>query len=234
MGAAGGDIDGDGWPDVFVANDAEPNVLFRNRGNGTFEEVADGWGVAVNQFGSPVSAMGADLRDVDNDGRLDLFVTDLSNEGFLLFRNAGAHFDDASDSGRITMPTLPYSGWSNPVDDFDNDGRMDLVVTALGDRPKLLRNVTEPQARWITLRLVGRTSNRDGLGASVRLTLDDGSVLVNHATTSVGFASSADPRVHFGLGRDGQIKRIELVWPSGIRQIIERPTINAVLTIEEH
>jgi enediyne biosynthesis protein E4 len=300
MGAAVGDIDGDGWPDVFVANDTEPNFLFRNRGNGTFEEVADQWGVAVNQFGSPVSAMGADLRDVDNDGRLDLFVTDLSNEGFLLFRNEGTYYGDASNSGGITMPTLPYSGWSNPVEDYnndgwkdlfsanghvidniellqsrtyrqrntlmlnngdgtfrdvtseagrdlsqaaahrgaaavdlDNDGRMDLVVTALGERPKLLRNVTELPGRWITLRLIGRTSNRDGLGVIVRVTLDDGRVLVNHATTSVGFASSGDPRVHFGLGRDGQIKQIELVWPSGVRQTIERPTINTVLTIEE-
>jgi tetratricopeptide (TPR) repeat protein len=300
MGAAVGDIDGDGWPDLFVANDTEPNFLFRNRGNGTFEEVAAAWGVGVNQYGSPVSAMGADLRDVDNDGRLDLFVTDLSNEGFLLFRNAGGHFDDASDSGSITMPTLPYSGWSNPVEDynndgwkdlfsanghvidniellqsrtyrqrntlmlnngdgtfrdvsseaggdllhaaahrgaaavdFDNDGRVDLVVTALGERPKLLRNVTAPQGRWTTLRLVGRTSNRDGSGTIVRVTLADGRVLVNHATTSVGFASSGDPRVHFGLGRDGQIKEIEVAWPSGVRQTIARPTIDTVLTIEE-
>jgi Tfp pilus assembly protein PilF len=300
MGAAIGDIDGDGWLDVFVANDTEPNFLFRNRGNGTFEEVADAWGVAVNQFGSPVSAMGADLRDVDNDGRLDLFVTDLSNEGFLLFRNEGTYYGDASNSGGVTMPTLPNSGWSNPVEDYnndgwkdlfsanghvidnvellqsrtyrqrntlmlnngdgtfrdvtseagadlsraaahrgaatvdlDNDGRMDLVVTALGERPKLLRNVTEPQGRWITLRLVGRRSNRDGLGAMVRVTLDGGRVLVNHATTSVGFASSGDPRVHFGLGRDGQIGQVEVVWPSGVRQTIERPAINTVLTIDE-
>ena len=300
MGAAIGDIDEDGWPDVFVANDTSPNFLFRNRGNGTFEEVAGAWGVAVNQFGSPVSAMGADLRDVDNDGRLDLFVTDLSNEGFLLFRNEKTYFGDASDSGGITMATLPYSGWSNPVEDYnndgwkdlfsanghvidnvemvqsrtyrqpntlllnngngtfrdvtsetgrdlsqvaphrgaavvdlDNDGRMDLVVTALGERPKLFRNVTDLDRHWITVRLNGRTSNRDGLGATVRVTLDGGRVLVNHASTSVGFASSGDPRVHFGLGRAGRINQIEIVWPSGVRQTIERPTMNTVLTVEE-
>jgi tetratricopeptide (TPR) repeat protein len=300
MGAAVGDIDGDGWLDVFVANDAAPNFLFRNRGNGTFEEVAGPWGVAVNQFGSPVSAMGADLRDIDNDGHLDLFVTDLSNEGFLLFRNEGTYYSEASDSGGVTMPTLPYSGWSNPVEDYnndgwkdlfsanghvidnvemvqsrnyrqsnmlllnngngtfrdvtpesgrdlsraaahrgavavdlDNDGRMDLVVTALGERPKVLRNVADLQGHWITLRLVGRTSNRDGLGAIVRATLDDGRVLVNHATSSVGFASSGDPRVHFGLGRNAGIKQIEIVWPSGVRQTIARPAIDTVLTIDE-
>lgn len=300
MGAAVGDVDRDGWPDVFVANDTKPNLLFRNRGNGTFEEVAAAWGVAVNQFGSPVSAMGADLRDVDNDGQLDLFVTDLSNEGFLLFKNARVHYDDASDASGVTLPTLPYSGWSNPVADYnndgwndlfsanghvidnierlqsrtyrqantlmlnngngtfrdvsaqagpdfirpaahrgaavtdiDNDGRLDLIVTALGERPKLLRNVSQTDAGWITIRLVGRESNRDGLGTIVRVVLDDGRVLVTHATTSVGFASSSDPRVHFGLGRSAQVKRIELVWLSGVHQTIERPALNTVLTVEE-
>lgn len=300
MGAAVGDVDGDGWPDVFVANDTMPNFLFRNRGDGTFEELAAAWGVAVNQFGSAVSAMGADLRDIDNDGRVDLFVTDLSNEGFLLFRNAGTRYDDASDIAGITFPTLPYTGWSNPVADFnndgwkdlfsanghvidniellqsrtyrqsntlllnngdgrfrdvsteagrdfsrpaahrgaavadiDNDGRLDLIVTALGDRPKVLRNVLTSDGRWITLRLVGRRSNRDGLGTTVRVTLDDGRVLVNHATTSVGFASSNDSRVYVGLGRAAHVKQIELLWPSGVRQSIERPELNTVLTIQE-
>lgn len=300
MGAAVGDIDGDGWPDVFVANDTEPNFMFRNRGDGTFEEVAAAWGVAVNQFGAAVSAMGADLSDIDNDGRLDLFVTDLSNEGFLLFRHAGARYDDASDVAGVTLPTLPYTGWSNPVADYnndgwkdlfsanghvidniellqsrtyrqpntlllnngdgtfrdvsteagpdlsraaahrgaavadiDNDGRLDLIVTALGAPPNLLRNVSASDGRWITLRLVGRASNRDGLGTIVRVTLDDGRILVNHATTSVGFASSSDPRVHIGLGRGAHIKQIELSWPSGVHQTIKRPPLNTVLAIEE-
>lgn len=300
MGAAVADIDEDGAPDLFVANDTEPSFLFRNRGDGTFEEVAAAWGVAVNQFGAPVSSMGADLRDVDNDGRVDLFVTDLSNEGFLLFRHAGTRYDDVSDASGVTLATLPYSGWSNPVADynndgwkdlfsanghvidnielmqsrtyrqgnalllnrgdgtfrdvsadvgpdltrpaahrgaaaadFDNDGRLDLVVTALGERAKLLRNVSTSAGRWIMLRLVGRASNRDGLGTVVRATLDDGRVLVNHATTSVGFASSSDPRVHFGLGRTARVERLELAWPSGARQTIEWPELNTVLTIEE-
>ncbi len=297
MGAAVGDVDGDGWPDVFVANDTQPNFLFRNRGDGTFEEVAGAWGVAVNQFGSPVSAMGADLRDVDNDGRLDLFVTDLSNEGFLLFRNAGAQYEDVSDAGGVTLPSLPYSGWSNPVADYnndgwkdlfsanghvidnierlqsrtyrqanllllnkgdgtfrdvsketglsrvaahrgaavadiDNDGRLDLIVTALGERPSLLRNVSTAAGGWITLRLVGHTSNRDGLGTLARVILDDGRILVDHATTASGFASSSDPRIHFGLGR-AAVKQIELVWPSGVHQTLPAPPLNAIVMVEE-
>jgi len=299
MGAAVGDIDEDGWPDVFVANDTEPNFLFRNKGDGTFEEVAAAWGVAVNQFGSPVSSMGADLRDIDNDGRLDLFVTDLANEGFLLFRHAGTRFDDVSDLSGITLATLPYAGWSNPiadfnndgwkdlfsanghvtdnieriqgrsyrqgnalllnrgngtfrdvstetgdltrpaahrgaaVADFDNDGRLDLVVTALGEKAKLLRNVTTPEGSWLMLRLVGRASNRDGLGTTAHVTLDDGRVLVSHATTSVGYASSSDPRVHLGVPRNRTVTKITLRWPSGTHQTIERPGMNRILTIEE-
>jgi tetratricopeptide (TPR) repeat protein len=300
MGAAVGDVDEDGWPDVFVANDTEPNFLFRNRGNGTFEDVAATWSVAVNQFGSAVSAMGADLRDVNNDGRLDLFVTDLANEGFLLFRHAGTHFEDVSDLSRITRATLRYAGWSNPVADynndgwkdlfsanghvtdnieriqgrsyrqgnalllnrgngtfddvsaatgvdlikpaahrgaavadFDNDGRLDLVVTALGERAKLFRNVSAPQGQWLMLRLVGRASNRDGLGTVVRLTLDDGRVLASHATTSVGFASSSDPRVHLGVPQNRTVERVSLRWPSGASQTIERPALNQILTVEE-
>lgn len=300
MGAAVGDVDEDGWPDVFVANDTEPNVLFRNRGDGTFQDIAATWGVAVNQFGAPVSAMGADLRDVDNDGRLDLFVTDLANEGFLLFRHAATHFEDVSNQSGITRSTLPYAGWSNPVADynndgwkdlfsanghvidnieriqgrsyrqgnalwlnrgdgtfedvsantghdlikpgahrgaavadFDNDGRLDLVVTALGERAKLLRNVSTSEGRWLMLRLVGRASNRDGLGTVVRLTLNDGRVLMSHATTSVGFASSSDPRIHFGVPRNRTVERISLRWPSGASQVIERPALNQILTVEE-
>jgi enediyne biosynthesis protein E4 len=299
MGAAVGDVDDDGWPDIFVANDTEPNFLFRNRGDGTFENIAAAWGVAVNQFGSPVSAMGADLRDIDNDGRLDLFVTDLSNEGFLLYRHAGSHFDDVSDLSGITFATLPYAGWSNPVADYnndgwkdlfsanghvtdnveliqgrsyrqgnslllnrgngtfrdasseagdvskpgahrgaavadlDNDGRLDLVVTSLSDRAKVLRNVSTSSGQWLMLRLVGRASNRDGLGTIVRATLDDGRVLLNHATTSVGFASSSDPRVHFGVPPNHRVTHLTLRWPSGTHQTIENPAVNRILTIEE-
>ena len=227
-------------------------------------------------------------------------MTDLANEGFLLFRHAGTRLDDVSNLSGITRSTLPYAGWSNPVADynndgwkdlfsanghvtdnieaiqgrsyrqgnalllnrgngtfqdvsakagrdltrpgahrgaavadFDNDGRLDLVVTALGERATLLRNVSTPEGRWLMLRLVGRASNRDGLGTVIRLTLDDGRVLVNHATTSVGFASSSDPRVHFGVPRHRTVERVTLQWPSGAFQTIERPALNRILTVEE-
>jgi hypothetical protein len=318
-----GDLDGDGWADLFVANDTEPNFLFWNRGGQGFTEIAMDRGAAVNPFGLAVSSMGVDWRDLDEDGRPDLFVTALSNEGFLLLRNAGGHFEDAAHAAGLGLATLPYSGWSNTIADFDNDGwkdlfsanghalddveraqdrayrqrnavfqnmrdgtfrdvsaeagpglqrvaahrgaamadfdndgRLDLVVTALGERPSLLHNVTgrrsestaplelgglsgparppiaEPGGHWVLVRLRGRASNRLGLGATVRVETA-GRVQWNHATTSVGFASSSDPRVHFGLGHSRSIRRLEVQWPSGRRQVVDDVAADQVLELSE-
>ncbi len=300
MGAATADFDGDGRVDIFIANDTEPNFLFRNKGDGTFEEVAEHMSVAFNQFGSTVSSMGADFRDIDNDGHPDLFITDLSNEGWLLFRNALKWFDDISDQARITVASLPFGGWSNAivdlnndswkdlfsanghvmdnvnltqsreyrqrnsillnngdgtfrdasdeagpafarkaahrgaaVADFDNDGRMDLVVTALGDRPELFHNVTPMTHHWLMLCLVGTHSNRDALGAVVQLETPDGKTLWNHVSTSVGFASSSDPRVHFGLGKSEKVSTVRITWPGGRKQTIRDVPVDRLITITE-
>ncbi len=300
MGAAVGDFDDDGWLDIFVANDTEPNFLFRNRGDGTFEEMALKMQVALNQFGMPLSCMGADFRDLDNDGRPDLFVTALSNECWLLFRNTGTRFEDIADSGRVGLASMPYGGWSNAivdlnndgwkdlfsanshvmdnieltqsrkyrqrnsvlansgdgtfrdvsdtvggdfqreaahrgsaVADFDNDGRMDIIVTALGDRSELFHNISPSAGHWLTVRLIGTKSNRAGLGALLCVETPDGRRLWNHASTSVGFASSSDPRVHFGLGRATEVKRLEVTWPGGWKQVIEKIPADRVLTLKE-
>jgi tetratricopeptide (TPR) repeat protein len=300
MGAATADFDGDGRVDIFIANDTEPNFLFRNKGDGTFEEVAEQMSVAFNQFGNSVSSMGADFRDIDNDGHPDLFITDLSNEGWLLFRNTLKWFDDVSDQAHITVASLPFGGWSNAivdlnndswkdlfsanghvmdnisltqsreyrqrnsillnngdgtfrdasdeagpalarkaahrgaaVGDFNNDGRMDLVVTALGDRAELLHNVTPTENHWLMLRLIGSSSNRDALGAVVRLETADGKTLWNHVSASVGFASSSDARVHFGLGRSEKISSVHIAWPRGKTQTIRDVAVDRLITITE-
>jgi len=298
MGAAVADFDGDGLADIFVANDTEPNFLFRNRGQWQFSEEAFERGVALNQFGTAMSSMGADFRDFSNDGLPDLFVTALANEGFLLFRNSGRFLEDVRDAAGLTIPTLPFGGWSNAiadlnndgwkdlfsanshaldnielfqdrvyrqtnqiflnqadgsfrdvsaaipgfqrkaahrgsaVADLDNDGRLDLIVTALGDRPEIYRNRTEG-AHWLVIKLEGRQANRQGLGATVAVETDDGRKLWNHATTSVGFASSSDPRVHFGLGKSSRVKSVEIVWPGGKRQKLEEVKVDRVVTVEE-
>jgi Tfp pilus assembly protein PilF len=293
MGVAIGDADGDGRPDVFVANDTVPNFLFHNLGNGAFEEVALAAGVAYNSAGIAPSSMGADFRDYDNDGREDLFVTDLSNERFMLFRSsAPQQFTDVSDISRVAALSLPWSGWSTGIFDFDNDGwkdvfaaggnvtdnaeltssrksrqpnlvfhnrggafalellpgealhrgaafgdfdrdgRVDAVVTRLNEAPLVLWNRSAARHHWLALRLAGTRSNRDGIGARVRVETRSG-VQWNRATTSVGYGGSSDPCVHFGLGADDRALAIEIEWPSGARQVLRQVAADRYLTVEE-
>jgi hypothetical protein len=128
MGVVFADFDRDGFTDVFVANDSMRNFLFRNRGDGTFEEVATQAGVALNENGVAISGMGAEFRDYDNDGREDLFVTALSNETFELFHNQRGRFEDVSLASGIAKASLPWTGWSTVMADFNNDGWKDLFT----------------------------------------------------------------------------------------------------------
>jgi hypothetical protein len=282
MGIAFADYDGDGALDVFVANDTVPNFLFHNQRDGTFREVAFTAGVAMNDDGRALSSMGVDFRDVDNDGRPDLFVTALTNETFPLFRNLGKGlFADVTYPSRIGAATQPLSGWSAGAYDFDNDGRKDLfaacgdvqdnteqysarqsrqpnlllfdrgegkytplevgspamyrgaafadldgdgrvdvVVTALGRAPVILRNTAGAGNHWVGFRLTGTKSNRDGIGARIHIVTASGEQW-NHVTTAVGYASSSEKAVHFGLGKDDRVKTVEIAWPSGIIQKLD-------------
>jgi hypothetical protein len=296
MGVAFADYDGDGRMDVFVANDTVPNFLFHNDGNGKFTECGLRAGVALNEDGVAVSSMGADFRDVDNDGAPDIFVTALSNEMFSLFRNAGksGFVDDTHPSG-IGLLSLGWGGWSTGIfdlnndgwkdifaagshvmdneelyssrssrqpnhllvntggrkfreavagwkprfhrgcafGDFDNDGRIDVAVSCLNERAELWRNESDPGRHWIDLCLRGTRSNRDAIGARIRLISESGFVQHNHLTTSVGYASSSSKRVHFGLGADRKVARIEIRWPSGTRQVIENVAADRRLEVRE-
>ncbi len=289
MGVAFADYDGDGDLDVFVANDTTPNFLFRNDGNGRFTEVGLAAGIAFNDDGRALSSMGADFRDLDNDGRPDLFITALANETFPLYRNLGRGlFADVTYPSRIGVATLPFSGWGNGVYDFDNDGRKDLfaangdvndntevfssmrsrqpnvvllhraggrfeavtlgapalhrgaafadfdgdgridiVVTRIGERALLLRNGSANANHWIELKLIGRRSNRDAIGARVRA-----GAQWNHVTTSVGYAGSSDPRVHFGLGAAARVE-VEIFWPGGQVQKLGEVQADRLLRVEE-
>ena len=294
MGVAFGDFDGDGWLDVFVANDTVASFLFHNERNGKFTETALAAGVAYGEDGTASSSMGADFRDYDNDGLEDIFVTALTNERFSLFRNlGGGKFADASALSRLSVDSLPLSGWSDGIFDFNNDGfkdlftangnvndnagrtssvrsrqpnviflnrgngtfqvqrlegealhrgaafadfdrdgRMDAVVTRLGEQPFVLRNVSPRTGHWIVLKLKGTRSNRDGLGALVRVVSASGSQW-NRATASVGYAGSSDRPVHFGLGGDTRASRIEIEWPSGLKRELRDIEGGRYLEIEE-
>lgn len=293
MGVAFADLSGRGRMDVVVANDTTPNFLFRNRGDGVFEETGFTAGVAMNDDGRALSSMGVDFRAMA--GVLpDLFVTALSNETFPLYRNRdGASFTDATYASQIGRATMAYSGWGAGIYDFDNDGfkdifaacgdvqtntevyssrkskqanllltakadgtfaarevarpawhrgaafadfdgdgRVDVVVTRLGETPVLLRNTMGGGRHWIGFALRGTKSNRDGIGARVRVVTDGGEQW-NHVTTSVGYASSSETVVRFGLGNVGTVKEAEILWPSGARTKVAGPAVDRVHRVTE-
>ena len=301
MGVAIADYDGDGFMDIFVANDGSRNLLFRNVGGKRFEEVGVAAGVAYTQDGRIVSGMGADFVDVNNDGRPDIWMTALPMQTFPLYLNrGGGEFENVSERTGLAWQTLPMAGWSNAVidldndgwkdlfaarsdvldtieqfssrrfatpnvvlrnqgngkfkdvrttagdafqlpavhrgsavGDLDNDGRMDIVVAVVNGPAKIFHNVTQTSNHWILLQLRGIKSNRLGIGARIRLTGEDGSKQFNEVTTSVGYASSSDSRVHFGLGASKMAKEIEVVWPSGIRQILKDVQGDTIVRIDE-
>ncbi|HYY72514.1 MAG TPA: CRTAC1 family protein [Candidatus Bathyarchaeia archaeon] len=294
MSVAFADYDQDGLMDVFVTNDNMPNFLFHNRGDGTFEEVALEAGVALTNNGLPVASMGADFRDYDNDGLPDLNFTALAGETFPLFRNLGkGAFQDATHRSRLGLFSVARSGWSNGFFDFNNDGWKDLftansdvndlidlfqpthyrqpnslfanlgngafqdvsaeagftiarahrgsafadfanegkisvVVSALGEPAELWQNISPGENHWLILKLIGTRSNRDGIGAVVRM-----GEQTNHVTTAVGYASSSPQSVHFGIGKQEKIDRIEIRWPSGIVQVLRKVATNQVLEVHE-
>ena len=301
MGLAFGDYDGDGLQDVFVANDSVPNFLFRNRGDGTFKEVALEAGVAYPGNGNSVAGMGADFRDLDNDGREDIVFTAMYFDTFPFFRNHGApgFFSDDTASAGVALATKDSTGWgmgiydfdndgnkdlffatshfpgyapypgsasetSNQVllnlgngsfanvsqsagaalervalyhgaafADFDNDGRVDVVVTASDSSARLLRNVSAESGNWIAFRLKGTKSNKDGIGALARITLPTGKMLFNRATTCVGYASSSEPLIRFGLGPYQSVKEVQIRWPSGKLQTLAELSTGRVHTVTE-
>jgi len=295
MGLAFGDIDGDNLLDIFVTNDTESNFLFHNLGKGRFNEIAGPAGVAFNDDGRALSAMGADFRDWDNDGRDDLFLTALTNETFPLYRNAGKlQFTDRTYASLVGKATLAFSGWSNGVYDMDNDGLKDLfaacsdvqdntelysgraskqrnllminrgdgsfaaqligsaarhrgaafgdldgdgqidaVITRIGDTPLVLKNSFGANRHWLSLRLRGTTSNRSAIGASVEIQTADGRKQTNRVSSAVGYASSSELAVHFGLGRATSVATLTIRWPSGKIQTLKSPTIDRYLDVNE-
>lgn len=295
MSAAVADYDGDDRLDLFVTNDAVPNFLFRNLGGGRFEETALLAGVALPLHGRPVSSMGVEFRDYDNDGRPDLHVTALAGETFPLFHNdGGGQFSDRTGPSELARATLRRSGWGTVMADLDNDGwkdlftanshvndrieafeahaylepnavfrnvgngtfrdvsaavgegfltprahrgavaadlngdgRLDLVTTALGERPVIWENMTPGTNRWIAVKLAG-AGTRDAIGARVRIGRQ-----VNSMATAVGYASSVHAPVHFGLGPAEAVTEIEVVWPGGAKQLLKNVKPGQVLLVRE-
>ncbi|HET9306134.1 MAG TPA: CRTAC1 family protein, partial [Candidatus Sulfotelmatobacter sp.] len=150
-----------------------------------------------------------------------------------VFRNLGnGKFEDvSSEAGPDFSKAAPHRGVA--FGDIDNDGHMDAVVTVLNAPVKLFRNISGDNHHWVLLKLVGTKSNRMGIGAQVHITTEDEQSQWNEVTTAVGYASSSDSRVHFGLGSNRHVKEIEIHWPSGIKQVVHDAGVDQIITIKE-
>jgi hypothetical protein len=148
-----------------------------------------------------------------------------------IFENLGDRFADVSATAGPDFQ-LPAVHRGAAFGDLFNDGRIDLVDSVQNGPAEIFRNVTENGNHWLEIRTVGTKSNRDGIGTKIRLESARGAQY-NHVTTSVGYASSSDPRVHFGLGKDTMVKRLIIEWPSGIRQQLSNIRADQILKVVE-
>ena len=299
MGIGIADYDGDGLPDIFVANDKLFNFLFHNKGDARFDEVAFETGVALPEHGNLISGMGVDFRDLNNDGYPDIVLVALANETFPVYQNDGkggfieitaksgmrllsnpmsgyavniADFDNdgwkdifvsrgdvqspaMADRRQIDQPNSvfrnsPGGKWSALTDeagfasqpprrhrgsawgDFNHDGKLDLVVTALGAPAEIWMNDSPNGNHWLELALQGTKSNRNAIGAKIRITAG-GQTQFNHVTTASGYASSSAGPVHFGLGAANVVEEIEIHWPSGRTQTLKDVHADRIVQIKE-
>ena len=244
MGSDFIDVNNDGRPDIwYTAVEHESFPLLINQGGGEFDDLTQESGLRST---NGMSGWGNGIFDFDNDGWKDLFVARanvLDNISVLgnrqypepnsLFRNLGngKFVDVGSSAGPDFQALAAHRGVA--FGDLFNDGHIDAVVSVLGGPVEILRNVSETGNHWILLKLVGTKSNRMGLGAQIHIKTEDGLSQWNEATTAVGYASSSDSRVHFGLGKNGIIKDLEIRWPSGIRQVLHEVKADQILTVEE-
>jgi enediyne biosynthesis protein E4 len=242
MGTDFRDIDNDGMPDIFLTamyGDSFP--LYRNPGKGQFEDVTETTGIAAMTI--RFTAWGAGIFDFDNDGNKDIFAAgsaildnsmEVNHKPYplpnFLYRNLGnMRFKDVSGEAGASS-SVPAAHRGAAFGDLNNDGKIDIVVTVLNGEPQLLMNRSQNHNHWIILKLIGVADNRDGLGTRVKITTANG-VQYNEATTAVGYNSSSDKRVYFGLQNATVVDQIELVWPTGVKQVLNHVTADQILTI---
>jgi hypothetical protein len=293
------DYNRDGWPDIYLACDSTPSILYRNNKNGTFTDVAADASVAFSEEGSEQAGMGSTAGDYDNDGLLDLFKTNFSDDTSSLYHNNGddtftstifdvglglntrylgwgAMFLDIDNDGWLDLlavnghvypevdsahlgttyrePRLLYwnraakfkdiSSQSGPgitepmssrglaVGDLWNDGRISGVINDIDDKPMLLVNRAPNSNHWLGIALIGRRSNRDGIGARVTV-VADGHSWVQEVRSGSSYLSNNDIRLHFGLGSSHAVDRVDVAWPSGLEESFAIPVIDCLITLTE-
>jgi hypothetical protein len=300
------DLNNDGWPDIFIANDTQRNFLYLNNGDGTFRDVSYTSGAGFSEDGKPEAGMSADAADVRNTGLYDLYVSHLDFElnryyrnngdgtftdatissglGQTNYRNSsfGARFFDFDNDGwrdllvtnghildniALYHPSVTYAeerklyrnlgngkfadvtntqdaafraprvGRGLAVGDYDNDGWLDFLISDNGEDAQLFRNEggSESAAKknhWLGVHLIGTKSNRDGIGAALKITAGD-FVSYDQAKGGMSFCSAQDPRIHFGLGSHTKVDALEIAWPSGALQVIRDIPADQIVTVEE-
>jgi len=302
LGIAWFDANDDGWPDLYVANDATPSFLYQNQKDGTFKEVGFPMGVAVSEDGSEQGGMGVAIGDYDGSGRLSIFKTNFAEEYNSLYRNEGDHFSDVSFRSKTAPSSLPYVGWGTAffdydndglldiiavdghvypqldqarlgasagyrqrkllyhnrgdgtfdevaaqfgpvlteprvsrglaVGDLDNDGRLDVVINDLDGAPQVLHNELAETGNWLGVKLKGKATNTDAIGAVV--TLKAGALrLVRLVQSGTSYLSQDDMRAHFGLGRAAQADSIQVRWPDGSTTVMTDVKANQLVEIRQ-
>ena len=294
MGVTVGDFDNDGWPDIYIANDAMESFLYHNNHDGTFKNIAADRGVAFGANGENPSAMGPVFADYDNDGTLDLFVSDMRYHRLYSNSPGDGLFTDKTITASIAQVSGQYVGWGDGVYDFDNDGWKDIFIVNGGlhwlvpQEDSLLRNngngtftdvsnqagpyfQTKKVGRgacfadydndglmdafvvvlggkgillhakspagtvrnhWLTLKLTGTRSNRDGFGARIEAVSGDLKQVVESVPQS-GYLSQNDPRPHFGLGVHSEVDKLTIRWPSGVTQVLDHVKADQILAVTE-
>ena len=300
LGLAFADFDNDGHLDIFVANDSVRQSLYRNKGDGTFEDIAVASGAGYDENGKTYAGMGIDAGDYDNDGFMDVFITTLSTETYPLYHNdRDLTFSYSTNSSGVGQITLLFSGWGtrfidvdndgwrdllvsqghvldtiektnpylkhkqppllmmntgrgfvnvsgtagvvfgNPLSargaafgDLNNDGQIDVALAALDGPPVVLRN-NGTKNHWLGISLLGSKSNRDGVGARVTVTTGAGRKQVFDVNTAGSYLSANDPRILVGLGSATAVRKVEVLWPSGISQIVNNPVADRYIVINE-
>jgi enediyne biosynthesis protein E4 len=306
LGVVLADLNNDGLPDIFIANDTQRNFLYLNNGDGTFRDVSYTSGAGFSEDGKPEAGMSADAADVRNTGLYDLYVSHLDFElnrhyrnngdgtfmdatipsglGQTNYRNSsfGARFFDFDNDGwrdllvtnghildniALYHPSVTYAeerklyrnlgngkfadvtstqdaafraprvGRGLAIGDYDNDGWLDVLVSNNGEDAQLFRNEGGFEAvgkknHWLGVHLIGTKSNRDGIGAALKITAKD-FVSYDQAKGGMSYCSAQDPRIHFGLGGHTKVDTLEVSWPSGTHEVIRDIGADQIVTIQE-